>query len=282
MKDLSGKRMRNKAARQHEIISLLTEQPTLRISEIAEHLAVTTETIRRDFRDLTERGRIDRMYGGALLRPGPESNVAQRNDLQIDERMAIARQASQALGDVQTIMMGSGSTTLHAARRIALDFNNITVIVHSIGAAIALAANPTINVLMAPGIYHAGEGAMHGVQTVEFLNRFNADWCVLGASGIAPDGPSDTLIEGAEVYGTMIQRSQRCMILADTSKFNRVFLARYAEWSQVDLVVSDRLPEGDLRRAIDLAGSRIIVPALADQAPDERAAPDGMRVQAGG
>ena len=246
--------MRNKASRQQEIISLLTEQPTLRISEIAERLAVTTETIRRDFRELTERGLIDRMYGGALLRPGPESNVAQRNVLLIEERMAIARLAGQALGDVQTIMMGSGSTTLHVARRIALDFNNITVIVHSIGAAIALAANPTIDVLMAPGIYHAGEGAMHGVQTVDFLNRFNANWCVLGASGISPDGPSDTLIEGAEVYSTMIKRSARCMILADNSKFNRVFLARYVDWSNVDLLVSDRHPEGELQRAIDLAG----------------------------
>ncbi|MER9707580.1 DeoR/GlpR family DNA-binding transcription regulator [Mesorhizobium sp. M0204] len=256
--------MSKKATRQQGIISLLTEQPTLRISEIAQHLDVTTETIRRDFRELTEMGRIDRMYGGALLRPGPDSNVAQRSDLLIDERSAIARQASQALGDVQTIMMGSGATTIHAARRIALDFNNITVIVHSIGAAAALAANPTINVLMAPGIYHAGEGAMHGVQTVEFLDRYNADWCILSASGIAPDGPSDALIEGAEVYSAMIRRSQKCMVLVDSSKFNRLFVARYADWSEVDLLVSNQSPSGDLRKAIELANSKIIVDEQAD------------------
>ena len=260
MNDTLGKRISNKDVRQHEIISVLTEQPTLRISEIAKQLGVTTETIRRDFRELTEQGRIDRMYGGALLRPGPESYVDQRNDLLIEERTAIARQASQALGDVQTIMIGSGSTTLHAARQIALDFNNITVIVHSIGAATALATNPTINALVAPGIFHAGEGAMHGVQTIEFLNRFNAEWCILGASGIAPDGPTDALIEGAEVYTAMIQRSRCCMILADTLKFNRVLLAQYAKWSDVDALVVDQLPEGELRKAIDLAGTRIIVP----------------------
>lgn len=262
--------MGKKATRQREIISLLTEQPTLRISEIADHLEVTTETIRRDFRDLTEKGQIDRMYGGALLRPGPDSNVAQRNDLLIEERMAIARQASQALGGAQTIMMGSGATTIHIARRIALDFNNITVIVHSIGAATALSANPTINVLVAPGIYHSGEGAMHGVRTVEFLDWYNADWCVLSASGIAPDGPNDTLVEGAEVYAAMVRRSQNCMIVVDSSKFNRRFVARYADWSQVDLLVSDQVPEGDLRRAIDLAETDILTPEPASHVHGQR------------
>ncbi|MFC3205865.1 DeoR/GlpR family DNA-binding transcription regulator [Aquamicrobium soli] len=255
--------MRKKTTRQQEIILLLTEQPTLRISEIASHLGVTTETIRRDFRELTEKGRIDRMYGGALLRPGPDSNVAQRNDLLVDERKAIGRQASQALGDVQTIMMGSGATTIHAAHRIALDFNNITVIVHSIGAAVALAANPTINVLMAPGIFHLGEGAVHGVQTVEFLNRFNADWCILGASGLSAEGPNDLLIEGAEVYRTMNERSQRCMVLADSSKFNRIHVAPYAKWPQVDLLISNSLPGGDLRKAMESAKTRILVPETA-------------------
>lgn len=251
--------MSKKAFRQREIISLLTEQPTLRISEIAERLDVTTETIRRDFRDLTDKGKIDRMYGGALLRPGPESDVAQRNDLFIAERMEMARRACQVLGNAQTIMMGSGSTTIHVARRIALDFNNITVIVHSIGAAGALSANPTIDVLVAPGIYHAGEGAMHGARTVEFLDRYNADWCVLSASGIAPDGPSDTLLEGAEAYSAMIRRSQNCMILADASKFDKRFLARYADWSEVDLLISDQSPAGELRDAIERAGAKLLV-----------------------
>ncbi len=255
-----SKRMSKKTTRQQEIISLLREQPTLRISEIARHLAVTTETIRRDFRELTEKGQIDRMYGGALLRPGPESNVAQRNDLLVSERKKIGFMASQALGSVQTIMMGSGATTIHAAHRIASDLNNITVIVHSISAATALATNPTINVLMAPGIFHPGEGAMHGVQTVEFLNRFSADWCILGASGIGVEGPSDALIEGAEVYNTMIQRSRHCMVLVDASKFNSVFVARYAKWSQVDLLISNVAPNGDLRKAIESARTNIAVP----------------------
>lgn len=260
MKDSrNGGIMSKKATRQREIISLLTEQPTLRISEIAERLDVTTETIRRDFRDLNNQGQIERMYGGALLRPGPESNVAQRNDLLIAERMALARRACEALDNVQTIMMGSGATTIHLARRIALDFNNITVIVHSFGAASALSANPTINVLVAPGIYHAGEGAMHGVRTVEFLEQYYADWCVLSASGIAADGPTDTLVEGAEIYSAMIRRSQNRMIVVDASKFDRRFVARYAEWEDIDLLVTNQTPGGELQAAIKSAGTKLLL-----------------------
>lgn len=252
--------MRKKTNRQQEIISLLTERPTLRISEIAGHLDVTTETIRRDFRELTEKGLIDRMYGGALLRQGPETNVAQRNELLVEQRTTIARMASHELGEVRAIMLGSGATTVHAARRIAIDYKDITVIAHSFGAAAALADNPTITVLMAPGIYHAGESAMHGVQTIEFLNRFSADWCILGASGIGPEGPCDALIEGSEVYRTMIRRSERCMVLANSSKFNRKFPAQYANWSDVAVLISEQPPEGDLLRAVSTAGSRVVFP----------------------
>lgn len=252
--------MRKKSLRHKDILSLLSAQPTLRISEIAAALDVTRETIRRDFQELNDQGLIDRMYGGALLRQGPETNVDQRNDLLVEERQAIATLAAARINGATSIMLGSGATTVHAARKIAEEFNNLTVIVHSLGVIAALETNPSITIVLAPGVFHGGERAWHGARTVEFLENYSADWCILGASGISVEGASDALLEGTDVYRAMMRRSDRCMILADSSKFNRRFPSRYASWTQVSTLVSNARPDGSLGTAINASGTEILFP----------------------
>jgi DeoR/GlpR family transcriptional regulator of sugar metabolism len=245
--------MSKKSVRQREIVSLLSDQPTLRVSELAEALSVTTETIRRDLDELTGRGVISRTYGGAILRKAAEPSVAQRHSLLVEERTRIAKTACQTCEGGRVFMIGSGATTLHVARRMASSMQNVTVITHSFAIATALAANPTITILMTPGFYHAGEGAMYGAQTLRFLEQYNAEWVILGASGVAADGASDALIEMADVYSGMIERANRRMIVADGSKFDQMFTARYASWSQIDLLATDQAPKSALLKAMQTA-----------------------------
>jgi DeoR/GlpR family transcriptional regulator of sugar metabolism len=254
--------MDKKTQRRNGIVTLLTEQPTLRISEIATALNVTRETIRRDFREMTDLGLIDRLYGGALLRQGPETNVDQRNDLLVEERKTIARLALARLEGAQTVMLGSGATTVHLARQIAIECKDMTVIVHSLGVIAALESNPSLTIVVAPGLFHPGERAMHGVITVEFLENYSADWCILGASGIGTEGASDALLEGSDVYRCMIRRSAQCMVLADASKFNRRFPSRYAPWSRVSTLVSDKMPDHELAGAVRASGTEIIASSM--------------------
>lgn len=251
--------MNKKSVRQREIVSLLSNQPTLRVSELADALRVTTETIRRDLDEMTDKGVINRTYGGAILRKAAEPSVAQRHTLLIEERTRIAKAACEACSGESVFMMGSGATTLHVARRMAATMQNITVITHSFAIAMALGTNSTINVLMTPGFYLAGEGATYGAQTLRFLEQYNAQWVILGASGLAAEGASDALIEMAEIYSAMIERGNRRMIVADGSKFNEMFTARYASWSQIDLLVTDTNPAGPLLKSMQTAEVEIRV-----------------------
>lgn len=102
--------------------------------------------------------------------------------------------------------------------------------------------NPTIRVIVTPGDYIASEGAMAGAQTLNFLHQYSADYAILGASGVTADGPSEALIDCGIVYNTMIQRSNKNMIVADHSKFDMVFPSRYASWHAIDRIVTDSPP----------------------------------------
>lgn len=250
-----------KATRQRKILDELQRAPSLRVAELARRLDVSTETIRRDLDEMTGRGELNRTYGGAI-RPGSEEpSVSVRHTLFVEERQRIARAALPLIREARVLMIGSGATTVHLARRIALEMRAITVITHSFGVATVLSFNPTIRVLMIPGTYHAGEGATFGAEAAEFLGRYHADAALTGASGLGPEGPSDALLDMAAVYAAMGRRATRRFVLADRSKFDQIFPATYAPWSAIEGLVTDGQPEGVL--ADRLAQAEVAV-TLAD------------------
>ncbi|MGA9604821.1 MAG: DeoR/GlpR family DNA-binding transcription regulator [Methyloceanibacter sp.] len=243
---------RAKSDRQSEILAELSRAPSLRVAELAAHLEVSTETIRRDLDELTEQGLLNRTYGGAVRPLSSEPSVSERHSLFIAERERIARAAVSLIGTGRVFIMGSGATTVHVARRMSLDLTSITVITHSFGVATVLSLNPTIKVIMLPGDYLASEGATVGVQTVSFLHSFYADFTLLGASGLTVEGPTDALIECGTVYGAMGRRAAKTLVVADHSKFDRTFPSRYLPWRDVDHLVTDAEPEGSLMSSLRL------------------------------
>lgn len=251
---------RNKSARQQKILRQLELRPSLRVSELAERLLVSAETIRRDLDDLTGEGLIDRTYGGAVRRLAAEPAVGERHGLLVAEREAIARVACPQLKDARYVMLGSGATTVHVARRIATEMRELTVITHSFGVATVLSLNPTIEVIMTPGRYHAGEGALHGAETLHFLNGLRADWAILGASGLSEQGPSDALLDAGTVYAAMLRRSTCGMIVADASKFDLEFPSAWAGWAAVEMLVTDQPPQARLATAVSDAGVTVLSP----------------------
>ena len=70
-----------KGARQQRIVDTLTAVPSLRLNELVETLGVSGETIRRDLRELDERGLISRTYGGAVRTFVAEPALAERRRL---------------------------------------------------------------------------------------------------------------------------------------------------------------------------------------------------------
>ena len=249
----------NKATRQGRILAELTEGPSLRVAELAALLAVSTETIRRDLDELTAQGHLNRTYGGAVRPLSSEPNVTERHNLFVPERERIARAASRLIKPGQVLMIGSGSTTVHTARRIAADHRDLTIFTHSFGVATVLAHNPTLNILMAPGTYVASEGATVGVHALSFFSGFSADWAILGASGLTPEGASDALIEAAAIYTAMIGRAAKTMVVADHSKFQRTFPARFGTWKDVGHLVTDVAPEGTLAVGLSRGGTEVVL-----------------------
>ena len=249
----------SKAARHAHILAQVTQSPSLRVTELAVRMGVSTETIRRDLDELAERRLINRTYGGAVRTPSTEPSVGERHGLFVAERKRIAHAASARIETGAMVMIGSGATTTHVARRIAVEHKRLTVLTHSFSVATVLALNPTITVIIAPGAYLASEGATVGVFTAKFFSEFSADLAIIGASGLTGEGVTDALVEPAAVYGVIAGRAAATMIVADHSKFDRVFPARFASWREIGTLVTDQRPAGALAETLDRHSVEVVV-----------------------
>ncbi len=242
-----------KSQRQERIVAELKIDAALRVSDLADRFAVTTETIRRDLDYLAERGLIARTYGGAASAGSGEPGFNERYRLRVAERRRLAECAAALVKPGDVLMIDAGSTTTHFARRLAADAMELTVLTNSVGVATALGPNTRIRVVLCPGDYDPHEGGVCGAETQAFLGRFHATKCFIGASGLTADGPTDANTDAAWVKRVMIDRSKRIFLLVDAGKFGVRAVDRICPLEALDDIVSDARPDRQLARAISRA-----------------------------
>ena len=252
---------RSKPDRHALILAELRAAPALRVNDLATRLMVSTETVRRDLAELDVAGLISRTYGGAMRSGQLEPGVAVRDTLMVAERRRIAALAVGLVRPNDVLMIGGGATTLHFARRLAAAVDHVTVITHAFAIATALAANPTHKVLMLPGQFDGREGLIHGPDTMMALQRFHASTAFLGASGLTEEGPNDAALGPGLIYGAMMARSEKTVVLADHRKFNIPSLTVYGSWSSATTLITDKSPTGPLATRLAEAGVVVEVAA---------------------
>lgn len=248
-----------KSERRRQILLELKLRPHVRIGDFADRFKVSTETVRRDLDALANDGLISRAHGGASApTQGHHPGLAERSSAQTEERERIGRCAAELIEPGETIMIDSGTTTIQLARALAYLDTPCTVITNSIQVAMTLGPEAP-DVILCPGEYMPAESAVVGTETLDFLERFNVDRCFIGATGLSVDGPSESVRGFAAIKRTMLRRAVSRHLLIDRDKFGRRGLAQVGGLQDVDSVVVDQRPTGDLWRALTAAQVALVV-----------------------
>jgi len=174
------------------------------------------------------------------------------------ERERIAVLATRLIRPGEVVMVDGGATTLHFARRLASELNDITVITNSYAVAMAAANNPSMTVVSCPGVFDRHEGAVIGPDAITFLARFNANHAVVGASGITREGPNEAHMGSAAVKRVMLERAQNRILVLDHSKFDKANVELVCPMTSIDHLVVDRAPTGELAGALQRARVEIV------------------------
>jgi len=234
----------------------------VRIATLAKAFDVTTETVRRDLDDLAENGALKRTYGGGASRSlTDEPGIGVRSRTHAAERGLIARTAAGMVEPGDALMIDCGSTTRLFAQILAAVELRLTVVTNCLPVARALGANPHCRTILCCGDYVAGEDGVFGAEAGDFIRRFKANKAFIGAGGVTPDGLTDADSSGCSIKRAMMERSDRTILLVDSSKFDVVQFERVCPLSDIDAMVSEAAPPKRLAGHLDSAGVRILVAA---------------------
>lgn len=226
--------------RHREILAELTAKGAVRVSDLAQRFKVTEETIRRDLEKLAGEGRLLRAHGGATLQQDldQEAPYWQRELINEDEKSAIAREAVKRVKPGTTIVLDASSTAWYMAR--LLPDLSLTVLTNSSQVAVALARHKSIKVIISGGILSPASLSFVGPLAEETIARYHADTAFLSCRAVDVEhGASDANELQAMVRRSMLNISDRHILMADHSKLGRRALAAIAPISQFHEAITD-------------------------------------------
>lgn len=245
---------RTRLTQQHrhaQILALLRRDGIVRIATLARTFGVTTETARRDLDDLAQSGALQRTYGGGASRSlFDEPGIGLRGLVHAPERTRIAAAAAALVESGDAIMIDAGSTTSLFAAALAARNLHLTVITNCLPVAAALGAADRCRVILCPGNFVAREAGVFGTEVVAFLRRFQVNKAFIGAGGVSADGMTDADSAGCAVKRTMLERADRALLLADSSKFDVVQFERIGPLAELDDLVTEVAPPRKLAAAV--------------------------------
>jgi len=229
--------------RQSEIIALLRETGRVAVDELAAHFEVSLQTIRRDLNEMSEARLITRVHGGAIVASSVENLAYEARKLVAQSCKRLIGEAAAALiGDHSSLFINIGTTTEEVARALSGRIG-LRVITNNLNVAIELYRNRAIEVIVAGGSVRSGDGGIVGATAVELIRQFRVDTAVIGISAIDRDGTLlDFDVREVHVSRAIVENARRVILVTDSSKFSRSASARIASLSEVDVLVTDRLP----------------------------------------
>lgn len=224
------------------IIELIKKNQFISVAQLSNQLNASEATIRRDLTSLELAGKLERTHGGATTIENihHEEKMAEKQTLNVKEKLTVAHRAMSLLKDYQTIILDAGSTTQLLARLIGESTLHLTIITNATNHFPELMLNPHVDCYLVGGKIRLNTLACVGSLAISSMTRFKADIAFLGVNGISAEGEFTTAdVEESLMKRAMLERASRVVVLSDHSKFNKQWLSVFANAHEVDLLICD-------------------------------------------
>lgn len=245
--------------RQHQILQLVERQQRIRVVEICIVFDVSLATARRDLDVLAKGGKLQRVHGGAItLTQFPaEQPILQRQREQSDEKIRIGQVAASLVQDGETVLLGSGTTVMEAARALR-GRKHLTVLTNSLPVVNILAGIEEISVIGLGGMLRDSELSFIGHITEQALNEVRADKVFIGTRAISlEDGLTHEYLPETMTDRAILKAGKEIIVLADHTKFGRTATVLLAPLERIHTIVTDDLVPMDFIQSVRERGIRL-------------------------
>lgn len=233
--------------RREKIMDELENKQILYIEDLLKIFdGVSESTIRRDLKILEDENYIVLLRGGAvkLKLDSHEIPVGTKKLLNKESKERIAKFAASLVEDDDVIYIDSGTTCSAMVKYIVS--KGVRVVTSNIQVLSEVNGTHIENITIVGGEVNRNLDSISGPLTDSSLRKFNFDKSFLGASGFGLKvGVNTPDFREASKKSIVKMNSNKCYVLADSSKFNKNTLCKAFEIQDCLLITNKQIPEFD-------------------------------------
>jgi DeoR/GlpR family transcriptional regulator of sugar metabolism len=185
---------------------------------LADELGISEDTVRRDLRELSHAGKLQRVHGGALPSSSAVGDLSEREQVSQIDKIALGRAGAAMIKPKQVVILDGGTTALQVAAHLNPELR-ATIVTHSPTVAIEVAKHTHVEIIMLGGRLFRHSMVNVGAAVIDAASRFRADIYFMGVTGVHPEaGCSTGDAEEAAVKHALHERAAETIILASTEK----------------------------------------------------------------
>jgi DeoR/GlpR family transcriptional regulator of sugar metabolism len=225
-------------SRLNSILQMLKVNTSASIEEIAGTFHVSQMTIRRDLQKLVESGQVIRIPGGARIEHwrGAERSFFERLQNMSPAKRSIGMAASALVGEGESVVLDSGTTTLYVARELR-GRRNVVVFTFSLAVLEELASAEDIRVELTGGVYRSSSHDLIGHAVGKSLNAICADTVIFGAAAVS--FTRGVMVHDPDAQHELLQAGKRKVLVVDSSKIGTEATYRLCAIEHCDLILTD-------------------------------------------
>jgi DeoR family transcriptional regulator, aga operon transcriptional repressor len=247
--------------RQAKILELLEEHGKVEVPDLSRRLSASEVTIRKDLKELDGRGLLRRAHGGAVraVTVSADPSLYIKAALHAEEKRRIGEAAAALVGDGESIIIDSGTTTQQVAHHLR-GRRGLKVITNALNVAAELTGTEGVEVIMLGGLLRQNSASVVGQFAEDMLKHFYVDKLFLAGDGLDLEfGLSTPNLDEARVNQVMAAGARETILVADSSKFGRRSLSRIVHVRELDRIVTDAGLPGAMEDGLRELGVELII-----------------------
>jgi DeoR family deoxyribose operon repressor len=237
--------MSKKTDRRNHLIDIIRAKNGASIKELASLLDVSEMTIRRDLAVLEENNIVNNVYGAAIYNPDKKETVFDNYELtaaQVEqdlEKSKIGAFAASLIEPKDIVVIDTGSTTEMLARYID-DNIEATILCYNANILNYLRLKENLTIFISGGRFHTKTQMVESPEGISLINSMRFTKAFVSAAGVHQNlGVTCAYAYEVPTKKAILKSSVEKILLLDSSKFDKVKTAYFADLCDFDAVITD-------------------------------------------
>ncbi|MET6990266.1 DeoR/GlpR family DNA-binding transcription regulator [Sediminicola arcticus] len=232
-----------KEERQRNILNEVVLHNRVLLTDIAENLNVSIDTVRRDVKELDAEGKLKKVHGGAIALGFTNYTPKNVNTYALEEKSAIAEKAVRFIKEGSVIFIDGGTTCLELARAIPSKMQ-LTCFTHSLPVALELLNKANIEVIFVGGQLSKDAQMAIGASTVYNLSQIKVDYGFIGTGYVdSAFGLTEFDWDIVQVKKAVMDASKKTVLLCISEKLNSQHRYKTCDINAVNIMITELNPE---------------------------------------